>query len=776
MFTGPCLVFVRHSVVLYVVASLVFVAMGCLLQVEAYPVIFGFDLDSRGNDDYPVHLDSVNEWLAAPNRSVPIVVRNVGWASVSTLNATFAPVLEAWNKDRVITLLTWMPYPYDSWWSQTPNDLLIHSEPYTTYIATFIDHLKRLLDGEDGQPDTADDRRAYLCFAPAPNGDWFPWTPRFTGDNMNVTQTPQSYVTLWNTVIGQVRKRIPSRRQLQVVWDVNAGDGCAVTCRAEDFMPDRDLVDWMQITGYNWGSLIPSLGWRDNIRDTFAVMLDRLVPLLHKPIMTNLATTDLRSIVDIHRKETWLRSMIPFAQDNRVSALIYHNSNEEASTSRRHFAVFWDSRCANKVSGDGTFTSPTRGVVFDVFSMIPEMLRDESRVVLADKLNPRLLTDEQFSGTLPPPDAQPSSSFIIVLCVAAALLVAIILGVIVLRRSAQTKQEEAMETLLANDISMTTLKGAYKPQKLLSDTPYSRVLQVVQRDTNQSFAAKIVLISEESHYSILQNEIDMTMRCQGVPHVVKLHNTDMSYHTAIYGSNDGAHSKGSNEEAKTDDKKTSPRGGEHLVINTSHGNDSSSQGDSVRNALLLMKYYKDGDLASYISKQQKPLPPKFVAQVACHIAEALSRIHTLPAGSVIHRDVKPENVLLEDGSACLSDFSYATLNEPECLEHAGKCIGTHPWLSPEAVEGHYSPACDVWGVGCLLFAMMTRRIKENVSVVRELVLDGKSIGELRRTEMCTYPDSLVNIMTECLSVSPSTRPTASQLLPRLRAFMLNDRQ
>lgn len=102
-----------------------------------------------------------------------------------------------------------------------------------------------------------------------------------------------------------------------------------------------------------------------------------------------------------------------------------------------------------------------------------------------------------------------------------------------------------------------------------------------------------------------------------------------------------------------------------------------------------------------------PLPVNEVARLGRAITGALAHAH---GRGLIHRDMKPANVLLEDGSRepKVADFGIAKgLEDTAGLTRTGGLIGTAAYLSPEQVSGHpATPASDVYAVGCLLYACL----------------------------------------------------------------------
>jgi Protein kinase domain len=104
-----------------------------------------------------------------------------------------------------------------------------------------------------------------------------------------------------------------------------------------------------------------------------------------------------------------------------------------------------------------------------------------------------------------------------------------------------------------------------------------------------------------------------------------------------------------------------------------------------------------------IVAQDGPLPPRQAADLGGRLLSALRCAH---AAGILHRDVKPSNVLLgADGRAVLTDFGIATLEGDTTLTQAGMVMGTPGFTAPERVRGEpASPASDLWSLGATLFA------------------------------------------------------------------------
>ncbi|MCO5973785.1 serine/threonine-protein kinase [Actinoallomurus soli] len=102
-----------------------------------------------------------------------------------------------------------------------------------------------------------------------------------------------------------------------------------------------------------------------------------------------------------------------------------------------------------------------------------------------------------------------------------------------------------------------------------------------------------------------------------------------------------------------------------------------------------------------------PLPVRRVADIGRQMLDALAAAH---AAGIVHRDVKPPNVLLDGDRAVLTDFGIAVLEGDATLTKSGVQLGTPAYMSPEQVRGHAAtPRSDLWALGATLYAAVEGR-------------------------------------------------------------------
>ncbi|MYV71624.1 protein kinase [Streptomyces sp. SID2131] len=118
---------------------------------------------------------------------------------------------------------------------------------------------------------------------------------------------------------------------------------------------------------------------------------------------------------------------------------------------------------------------------------------------------------------------------------------------------------------------------------------------------------------------------------------------------------------------------------------------------------IVMKLLDGRSLADLLRERRRLAVPK-AADIGRQVLQGLRAVH---AASVLHRDVKPGNVLVrEDGHVILVDFGIATFEGATPLTRSGSIIGTPPYQAPELFSRGPSPASDLWALGVTLYEMV----------------------------------------------------------------------
>lgn len=189
---------------------------------------------------------------------------------------------------------------------------------------------------------------------------------------------------------------------------------------------------------------------------------------------------------------------------------------------------------------------------------------------------------------------------------------------------------------------------------------------------------------------------------------------------------------------------------------------------------LVMDLVRGTDLRTRLDREKRLAPEAAVAIVA-DVADGLAAAH---AAGVVHRDVKPENVLLDmqgplgpGGAhpALLTDFGVAKLIDSPRRTRATKIIGTPDYLAPEIVEGLPPRASvDIYALATVLYELLAGFTPFG---------GGHPGAVLRRhvTETVVplpgIPDELWQLIVQCLAKAPASRLRASELGARLRELL-----
>ncbi|MFI9650570.1 serine/threonine-protein kinase [Streptomyces sp. NPDC052040] len=186
---------------------------------------------------------------------------------------------------------------------------------------------------------------------------------------------------------------------------------------------------------------------------------------------------------------------------------------------------------------------------------------------------------------------------------------------------------------------------------------------------------------------------------------------------------------------------------------------------------LVMDLVRGTDLRTRLERERR-LAPEAAVAIAADVADGLAAAH---AAGIVHRDVKPENVLLDmqgplgpGGAhpALLTDFGVAKLIDSPRRTKATKIIGTPDYLAPEIVEGlPPRAAVDIYALATLLYELLAGFTPFG---------GGHPGAVLRRhvTETVVplpgIPEELWQLIVQCLAKAPASRLRASELAARLR--------
>ncbi|MCO5995688.1 protein kinase domain-containing protein [Actinoallomurus rhizosphaericola] len=157
-----------------------------------------------------------------------------------------------------------------------------------------------------------------------------------------------------------------------------------------------------------------------------------------------------------------------------------------------------------------------------------------------------------------------------------------------------------------------------------------------------------------------------------------------------------------------------------------------------------------------------PMPEPVLRTLGAGLGEALIAIHQ---AGLLHRDLKPGNILLAKDGPRVIDFGISKAVDGPALTARGELLGSPGYMSPEQIRGtQLTPAGDVFAFGAVLAYAATGRPPYGVDAVRTII--HRTLHE--PPDLDGVPESLVKMVAACLSTDPERRPPA-HLLPRLLA-------
>jgi hypothetical protein len=179
-----------------------------------------------------------------------------------------------------------------------------------------------------------------------------------------------------------------------------------------------------------------------------------------------------------------------------------------------------------------------------------------------------------------------------------------------------------------------------------------------------------------------------------------------------------------------------------------------------REPFFVMELCRGGSLADRLGPD-RPMAPDDLIPILVPIADGLADLHRR---GVVHRDIKPQNILFGDDRAKLADFGLAQSNDGEGVSELttpGTTVGTLAYLAPELLAGdRATPATDVYALGVVTFVALTGRSPRPGSSMAELV--GAS-GTPAPAVSTLAPDlglAFDEIVGSALAVDPDDRPDA----------------
>jgi predicted Ser/Thr protein kinase len=171
---------------------------------------------------------------------------------------------------------------------------------------------------------------------------------------------------------------------------------------------------------------------------------------------------------------------------------------------------------------------------------------------------------------------------------------------------------------------------------------------------------------------------------------------------------------------------------------------------------IAMEYAEGRNLKELLSTSE-PMTYAEVSEIVAQIAEALDYAH---AKGVVHRDVKPANIILSDGRAKITDFGIAKIaSTVSNLTSTGQFLGTPNYMAPEQVKGtRVDGRTDIFSLGIVLYEALSRRKPfggDSLTTISYKIVH-EPFQSLREIDI-NIPPGFEQIVAKCLTKEPSVR-------------------
>ena len=191
--------------------------------------------------------------------------------------------------------------------------------------------------------------------------------------------------------------------------------------------------------------------------------------------------------------------------------------------------------------------------------------------------------------------------------------------------------------------------------------------------------------------------------------------------------------------------------------------------DQIDNFVFFAMAFVDGETLGHRVRTRGPVPASDAVRVLREVAWALAYAH---AQGVIHRDIKPDNILLETntGRAMVTDFGIARPAEGGGLTSEGEVLGTAEFMSPEQASGEaVDGRSDLYSLGCVAYYLMSGRLPlEGATVAATLAKHITQVPAPLAGVAPDVPSRVGRAIDKCLAKSPEDRfPTGEALAEAL---------
>ncbi len=187
-------------------------------------------------------------------------------------------------------------------------------------------------------------------------------------------------------------------------------------------------------------------------------------------------------------------------------------------------------------------------------------------------------------------------------------------------------------------------------------------------------------------------------------------------------------------------------------------------GNDVEEPWIVMEYLPSHSLSALIA-ERGPMKPAQAASIGAKVASALAAAH---AAGIVHRDIKPGNVLIgHDGTVKITDFGISKANGDGTMTDTGMISGTPAYLAPEVARGEQpGEASDVFSLGATIYTAIEGESVFGPSDNSFGLIYRAASGQLRDAKNA---GELTPLLNRLLAVDPKERPTAQEAADLLTA-------
>ncbi|NIM48369.1 MAG: protein kinase, partial [Gemmatimonadales bacterium] len=188
--------------------------------------------------------------------------------------------------------------------------------------------------------------------------------------------------------------------------------------------------------------------------------------------------------------------------------------------------------------------------------------------------------------------------------------------------------------------------------------------------------------------------------------------------------------------------------------------------------------YVEGESLHDLMAREKQLPIHDAIRITKEVAEALGQAHSY---GLVHRDIKPQNILLSGGHAVVADFGISravSVAGGEKLTQTGMAVGTPAYMSPEQAAGdeNLDGRSDLYSLGCVLYEMLVGQVPFTgptpQSIMARHTMDTAPPPKIMRD---TIPDDLEDVIYCALAKAPADRfRTATEFAEALEAVITGE--